>query len=220
MLRPLLRRVLWVIGVAGAFVLLALLGSSVAALLSPGESFRPEPEPVRPAPPPSPVPTSAPARLPDPPPPPPLPPPTPAPPPASVPAESPPVSANAGTISLIDRLHIRRELIRSITALKEELAGCSATPARHRPDGRAALVLELQGVGNGARVLGTRLEADTPVNESFVACVSGLLQGRTLPATGVNPGARLRFFIPLGRAGTTLGLSAASLADAEDGGGR
>jgi hypothetical protein len=212
LLRPLLRRVLWVVGVTGAFVLLALLGSSVAALLSPGESFRPEPEPVRPAPPPPPSP--APARRPDPPP----PPPAPTPPPAPAPAESRPGSADAGTIPLSDRLRIRRELIRSISALKGELARCPTNPARPSPDGRAALVLDLEGVGNGARVLGTTLEADIPVNDGFVACVSGLLQGRTLPATEVSPGVRLRFFIPLGRAGNTLGLSSASLAGTEDGG--
>ncbi|MGZ6060228.1 MAG: hypothetical protein ACXWLP_12280 [Myxococcaceae bacterium] len=209
MLRPLLRRVLWVVGVAGAFVLLALLGSSVAALLSPGESFRPEPEPVRPAPPPLPPPSPAPARRPDPP-----PPPTPA--PAPVPAEPRPVSVDAGTIPLTDRLRIRRELIRGVTALKGELSGCPVTPVRPSPDGRAALVLDLLGVGNGARVVGTTLEADIPVNDRFVACVSGVLQGRTLPATGVSPGARLRFFIPLGLAGNTLGLSSASLVDSED----
>ncbi|MGZ3447228.1 MAG: hypothetical protein ACXU88_16205 [Myxococcaceae bacterium] len=209
MLRPLLRRVLWVVGVAAAFVLLALLGSSVAALLSPGESFRPEPEPVRPAPPPLPPPSPAPARRPDPPPPPP-------PAPAPVPAEPRPVSVDAGTIPLTDRLRIRRELIRGVTALKGELSGCPVTPVRPSPDGRAALVLDLLGVGNGARVVGTTLEADIPVNDRFVACVSGVLQGRTLPATGVSPGTRLRFFIPLGLAGNTLGLSSASLVDSED----
>ncbi len=213
MLRPLLRRVLWVVGVAGAFVLLALLGSSVAALFSPGESARPEPEPVRraPAPAPAPPPSPSPARLPDPPPPSP-----PTPPPAPVPAEPRPVPADAGTIPLTDRLRIRRELIRGVTALKGELSGCPATPVRPSPDGRAALVLDLLGVGNGARVVGTTLEADIPVNDRFVACVSGRLQGRTLPATGVSPGARLRFFIPLGLAGNNLGLSSASLVDSED----
>ncbi|MGZ6097311.1 MAG: hypothetical protein ACXWLL_02880, partial [Myxococcaceae bacterium] len=210
------RRVLWVVGVAGAFLLLVMLGASVAALLSPGESSRPEPEPVRraplppPVPPPPPSPSPAPARLPDPPP----PPPTPA--PAPVPAEPRPVSVDAGAIPLTDRLRIRRELIRGVTALKGELSGCPVTPVRPSPDGRAALVLDLLGVGNGARVVGTTLEADIPVNDRFVACVSGVLQGRTLPATGVSPGARLRFFIPLGLAGNTLGLSSASLVDSED----
>jgi hypothetical protein len=204
--------VLWVVGVAGAFVLLALLGSSVAALFSPGESSRPEPERVRPAPPPPPSPAPAPVRPPDPP----APPPPPTPPPAPVPAEPRPVSADAGTIPLTDRLRIRRELIRSVTALKGELARCPATPVRPSPDGRAALVLDLQGVGNGARVVGTRLEADIPVNDRFVACVSGLLQGRTLPATGLSSGTRLRFFIPLGLAGNNLGLSSASVVDSED----
>ena len=212
MLRPLLRRVLWVVGVAAAFVLLALLGSSVAALLSPGESFRPEPEPVRPAPPPLPPPSPAPARRPDPPP---LPL-APTPPPAPVPVEPRPVSPDAGRIPLTDRLRLRRELIRGLTALKGELAGCPATPTRPSPDGRAALVLDLQGVGDGARVLGTTLEADIPVNDRFVSCVSGVLQGRTLPATGVTPGARMRFFIPLGLAGNTLGLSSASLVEGDD----
>ncbi|MGZ6072107.1 MAG: hypothetical protein ACXWK8_12890, partial [Myxococcaceae bacterium] len=168
-----------------------------------------EPEPVRPAPPPLPPPSPAPARRPGPP-----PPPTPA--PAPVPAEPRPVSVDAGTIPLTDRLRIRRELIRGVTALKGELSGCPVTPVRPSPDGRAALVLDLLGVGNGARVVGTTLEADIPVNDRFVACVSGVLQGRTLPATGVSPGARLRFFIPLGLAGNTLGLSSASLVDSED----
>jgi hypothetical protein len=77
-------------------------------------------------------------------------------------------------------------------------------------------VLDLQGVGDGARVLGTTLEADIPVNDRFVSCVSGVLQGRTLPATGVTPGVRMRFFIPLGLAGNTLGLSSASLVEGDD----
>ncbi len=140
----------------------------------------------------------------------------PTPPPAPVPAEPPLVSADAGRIPLTDRLRLRRELIRGLTALKGELAGCPATPMRPSAGGRAALVLDLQGVGNGARVLGTTLEADIPVNDRFVSCVSGVLQGKTLPATGVTPGARMRFFIPLGLAGNTLGLSSASLVEGED----
>jgi hypothetical protein len=213
--RPLLRRVLWVVGVAGAFVLLALLGAAVASLLAPSEPARSEPEPVRPAPPPPPPPAPSPLqRLPDPPPP--EPPPRPTPTPAPAPPEPRRDALDVGALPLPERLRLRRELVRSVAALKEELGRCPAEAAHPFPGGRAALVLDLSGVTEGFRVQGTSLEADMPVNDRFVACVRAVLQGKTLAATGASPGLRLRFFIPLGRAGNSLGLSSASLTDADD----
>jgi hypothetical protein len=100
--------------------------------------------------------------------------------------------------------------------LRQELIRCPSQFARQPPGGRAALVLDLQGVSDGARVLGTTLEADMPVNDAFVACVSGVLRGKTLVASRMRPGLRLRFFIPLGLGGNTLGLSSASLSEGDD----
>lgn len=117
---------------------------------------------------------------------------------------------------LPERLRVRRELIRSVTGLKGELARCPSTRAHPLPGGRAALVLELEGVGGGARVLGTTLEADMPVNDAFVACARALFQGKTLAAAGVSPGIRLHYFIPLGPAGSSLSLSSSSVIDGED----
>ena len=212
MLRPLLRRVLRVVGVGGAFLLLALLGSWVAALFSPGGAAPAEPEVVRPGPPPRPP---APARLPDPPPPPP-PRPAPAHPPAPAPAETGPTSAPAAALPLTNRLWVRRDLIRAVNLLKRELAGCPSTRAEWVRGSRAALVLEVQGAGDGVQVLGTALHAEVPVNEQFVACARALLQGRTLATEGVPPGVRLRFVVPLGPGGSSLSLSSSSLIGAEE----
>jgi hypothetical protein len=75
-------------------------------------------------------------------------------------------------------------------------------------------VLELRGVSGGAQVTGTSLEAEMPVNEVFVGCVRTALQGRTLAAKGIGPGVQLRFSVPLGPGGNSLGLSSASLTPA------
>ncbi len=81
--------------------------------------------------------------------------------------------------------------------------------------GHAALVLELRGVTGGGQVTGTTLEADMPVNEVFVGCVRTALRGRTLAAKGIGPGVQLRFSVPLGPGGNSLGLSSASLTAAD-----
>lgn len=114
-----------------------------------------------------------------------------------------------------EKLRLRRELIRSVSALRQELIRCPSQFTRQPPGGRAALVLELQGVADGVRVMGTSLEADMPVNDQFVGCVRTVLEGKTLAASGVNPARRLRFFIPLGLGGNTLGLPASSVTEAD-----
>ena len=211
--RPLLRRVLWAIGTALAFVLLALLGLGLASLFSFGDSGRPESEPV-------PVPRPPPPRqVAEPPPvaPPPPPPPasaTPAPPPpaAAVPDQRPLVPGPA--LPLASRLRVRREILRGIGALKDELARCPAESVARPPGGRAALVLEGVAEAGALRLVSSRLDAEGPVNDRFVSCARSVLEGKRLPVTGTTTGTRLRLFLPLGPNGNALSLPAASLTEA------
>jgi len=210
---PLVRRVLVVLGTGAVFLLLVALGLGLAALLSPGDTARPEPVVVRP-PPPAPRPEPA--------------PPPPASPPAIVrevarppppqPAPLPEASRAAlspGALTLPARLRVRREVIRAIGALKEDLGQCPADPVqRSGPQGRAALVLETESLNNAVRVVRTTLEADVPVNDRFVACARQVLAGKQLAATGIKPGVKLRVFLPLGPTGNSISLGSASLAEA------
>jgi hypothetical protein len=112
-------------------------------------------------------------------------------------------------------MHLRREVILGIGALKEDLAGCPADPVqRSTPQGRAAVVLETESVQNALRVAGTALESDVPVNDGFVACARRVLEGKQFSAPGTKPGVKLRVFLPLGPNGNSLSLGSASLAEA------
>src|SRR5262245_4268259 len=200
----LLRRVLWVAGTALAFVVLAVLGLGLASLFSFGDSVRPEPEPAPVA-----RPLSRPA--PEPPrPPPPAPPPPPAvavappPPPAAPPA--PPVLPSASVPQRVN-LRLRREVLRNVSALKEELARCPAEPViRSPPSARAALVLDTVVEGGALRVVGSHLDAEGPVNERFVTCARSVLEGKRFPVTGSTSGERIQLFLPLGPKGNSISL--------------
>lgn len=206
-MRPLVRRILAVGLTAGAFLLLAVLGLGLAALLSPAEPPRPEHEPVRPAAPPPPAPL----------PPPPVAavePPRPRPePPAAAPAPT-PQPVLPPVLPLPTRLQIRGQLIRGFDALKDELARCPADPVQRKFGTRAAVVLELVGENGSARVASTTVESEVPVNDRFVSCARSVLEGKSLAAPGVKPGMRLRFFLPIGPAGNSFSPSSASLAEA------
>ncbi len=216
-MRPLLRRLLWILGIGTAFVLLALLGMGLASALLPTGTSRPEPEEVRPAPP-RPAPVAE--RPPPPPPTPPAPPPqavaTPPPPPPTPPAEPEHPKEEVPALSTRERLRLRRELIKDVTALRDELARCPSQKMPVVPGGRAALVLEVVGAPDGLRVQSTGLRADVPVNEAFVACAKSVFANRTLAATNVPPGARARFFLPLAMGGAGLGLGSASLTNLDE----
>jgi hypothetical protein len=206
---PVVRRVLLVVGTGAAFLGLVALGFGLAALLSPGDTARPEPVVVRPPPPP---------RA-EPPPPPPGPPPpvareVPRPTAQVAPPPDPPHPIPSPALPLPARLRIRREVIRGIGGLKDELARCPADPVQRTiPQGRAALVLETESEDGAVRVLGSALEADVPVNDRFVGCVRTVLQGKRLAAPGTKPGVRLKVFLPLGATGNSISLGAASLAE-------
>jgi hypothetical protein len=210
-MKPLVRRLLWVLGTAAAFLLLAALGLGLGSLLFRGESYRPEPEPV-------PVARPAPRRPPEPAPPPPAAPEPPRPAPVAAapatPATPSPLVPTPG-LTLPTRLRIRRELILGLGRFKDELARCPADPVSRPIDGRAALVLETVAETDAVRVVGSRLEAEAPVNDRFVSCARSVLEGKRLATTGATPGARLRLFLPLGPKGNSLSLSAASLTEAE-----
>ena len=105
-------------------------------------------------------------------------------------------------------------MIRSFGAFKDELARCPADPVQRNFGTRAAVVLELVGENDSARVVSTALEAEVPVNDRFVSCARSVLQGKSLAAPGAKPGMRLRFFLPIGPAGNSLAPSSASLAEA------
>ena len=205
-MRPLVRRILSVGLTAGAFVLLAVLGLGLAALLSPAEPSRPEPEPVRPAapPPPAPLPPPPPVAAVEPPRPPPEP-------PAAAPA--PPQPVLPPVLPLPTRLQIRGQLIRGFDALKDELARCPADPVQRKFGTRAAVILELVGENGSARVASTSVESEVPVNDRFVSCARSALEGKSLAAPGVKPGMRLRFFLPIGPTGNSFAPSSASLAE-------
>jgi len=210
----LLRRLLLGAGTALAFVLLAVLGLGLGSLLTPGDSARPEPQlpPVtRPPPPPLAEPAPPPPR-----------PPTPRPvavsPPAPVPAPTPgprPLLPAPAPLAFPARLKARREILRDISALKDELARCPADKVKTAPGGRAAVVLEAVAEAGAVRVVSSRLEADGPVNDQFVSCARSVLDGKRLVVTGTSAGQRFRVFIPLGPNGNSLSLPAATLADAE-----
>ena len=211
-MRPALQRLLWVVGTSGAFVLLIALGLGLASLFAPGDSRAPDPEPPRPAPAPSPEP------------PPPAPPPAPVQQPAAAPAPPPPVPApvipepplRPGVLPLNTKLRLRREIVLGLTDLKNELVRCpSEAVQRTAPGGRATLVLEAIGTGNAVQVTSSTLEADVPVNDRFVSCARGIIDGRTFPASGAAAGVHLRFFIPLGPGGNSLSRPSASLVEAE-----
>src|SRR5262245_63771528 len=197
----LLRRVLWIAGTALGFVVLAVLGLGIGSLFSFGDSVRPEPEPA---------PIARPSR-----PPPEPPPPPPAPRPASLPspavaiAPPPPPAPPAArpllpgpSVSLPVRLRIRRDLLKNVSALKEELARCPAEPVTRNPPGaRAALVLDTVAEGGALRVVGSHLDAEGPVNDRFVTCARSVLEGKRFPVSGPTSGERLQLFLPLGPRG-------------------
>jgi len=212
--RRFLRRVLWAVGLGGAFVLLAALGLGVASLFSPGDPSPEQPEPVR-APP-----RAAAPEPPLPPPPPPAVAASPSPPPAAPPVQavSPPPQAPVipGVLPLPARLELRRDVISGLTALRNEIARCPSEPVRRSTlAAHAALVLDAVTEGDTVRLIGSSLEADVPVNDGFVSCVRGVLQGKTFPSAGAAAAARLRIFVPLGVAGNALSLGALSLTEAE-----
>ncbi|HTS82348.1 MAG TPA: hypothetical protein VMH40_17215 [Myxococcaceae bacterium] len=208
-MNPFVRRALAVVASGFVLVVLLLLGQGLGALLYPADPVRPEPAPAvvaRPAPAPAPPPVVT-------------PPPPPAPAPAAqARAPDPPAAAAPvlpDVLPLATRLEIRRELVRGIGAMDNELSGCPAGPVLRQPESRAAVVLELLGgPGLGSvRVTGSSIEAEAPVNDRFVACVRRVLEGRAFSAPGAKPGARLRMYVPLAPAGNALSLSAASLTE-------
>jgi len=112
-------------------------------------------------------------------------------------------------------MRIRREMIRAIGALKDELARCPADPVqRTTPGGRAAVVLETESLDEAVRIVGSTLEAEVPVNDRFVTCTRGVLEGKQIPVPGTKPGTKFRMFLPVGPAGNSLSLGSASLAEA------
>jgi hypothetical protein len=114
------------------------------------------------------------------------------------------------------RLKARREILRDISALKEELARCPADKVTRTPSGaRAAVVLDTLAEAGALRVVSSRLDAEGPVNDQFVSCARSVLEGKRLVVTGTSAGQRLRIFIPLGPDGNSLSLPSATLADAE-----
>ncbi len=211
-MRPALQRLLWVVGTAAAFVLLVALGLGLASLLGPGDSHLPDPEPERPAraarppepapAPPPPAPVQQPAPVPPP------------PPPAPVIPEPP---LHPGVLPLNAKLRVRREIVFGLTRLKDELARCPTEAVQRgpAPGARATLVLEAIGTGNAVQVTSSRLEAADPVNDRFVSCARGIIEGRTIPAAGAPAGIRLRFSIPLGPGGNSLSVSSGSLVEAD-----
>ena len=211
--RPLIRRLLWGGAVTVAFLLLALLGLALASLLHPGDAARPEPEAAAlPPPPPHPMPE-----------PPPLPPrpaptataPPPPPPPAPAPEAQAPLLP-APKLPLPTRLRVRRDILKDIGALKEELSRCSAEAMPASPaGGRAALVFDTVADSGAVRIVSGRLEAERPVNDAFVTCARSVLEGKRLPVANLPAGARLRLSIPIGPRGNSLSLPAATVAEAE-----
>ena len=210
--KPLVRRVLWGAGTALAFVILAMLGLGLGSLLSFGETPRAEPEPVPPS-----RPTPSPVAEPAPPPPRPSTPPppaTPPPPPAAEAAPPPRPFSNGPWLGVPSRLRVRREVLRDVAALRDELARCPADPvARSSPTARAALVLDAVAENGAVRVESSRLDADGPVNDRFVSCARSVFEGKRLVVSGTAPGRRLRLVIPLGPNGNALSLPAASVTE-------
>jgi len=214
--RPLVRRALWVAGTALAFVLLAVLGLGLASLLPFGDATRPEPEPApvaRPVPPRMAEPAPSPPRPATPPPAAPAPPP---PAPAAAAATPQPPFIRAPELPLPARLRARREVLRDIGALKDELARCPTDPVtRSPPASRAALVLETVAEAGALRVVSSRLDAEGPVNDGFVSCARSVMEGKRFPVSDTSPGTRFQLFIPLGPNGNSLSLPSASLTEAE-----
>jgi|GEM_PF-358383 hypothetical protein len=214
--RTLLRRVLWIAGTAFGFLVLAVLGLGVGSLFSFGDPVRPEPEPA---------PVARPSRpAPEPPPPPPASPPAPLPSPAvAVAAQPPPPAAPEARPPLPGpsvphpvRLRLRRDVLKNVSALKDELARCPAEPVVRSPAGaRAALVLDTVAEGGALRVVGSHLDAEGPVNDRFVTCARSVLEGKRFPVTGPTSGERLQLFLPLGPKGNAISLNSASLKEPE-----
>jgi hypothetical protein len=212
----LLRRVLWIAGTALSFFVLAVLGLGVGSLFSFGDSVRTEPEPA---------PIARPSRpTPEPPPPPPAPRPAPLPSPAVAVAAPPPSPAPPAALPLLPspsvaqpvRLRLRRDVLKNISALKEELARCPAEPvARSPPGARAALVLDTIAESGALRVVGSHLDAEGPVNDRFVTCARSVLEGKRFPVSGSTSGERLQLFLPLGPKGNAISLNSASLKEPE-----
>ena len=120
------------------------------------------------------------------------------------------------TLSIPARLRARREILRDIGALKEELARCPADKVTRTPTGaRAALVLDTVAEAGAVRVVSSRLDAEGAVNDRFVSCARSVLEGKRLVVTSTTPGQRLQLFIPLGPNGNSLSLPSASLTDAQ-----
>ena len=214
--RTLLRRVLWIAGTALGFLVLAVLGLGVGSLFSFDDPVRPEPEPA-----PAPRPMSR--RAPEPTPPPPAPPPAPLPSPAVAVSAPPPPAAPSARPLLPSpsapqpvRLRLRRDVVKNVAALKEELARCPAEPVVRSPPGaRAALVLDTVAEGGALRVVGSHLDAEGPVNDGFVTCARSVLEGKRFPVSGSTSGERLQLFLPLGPKGNAISLNSASLKERE-----
>ena len=133
-----------------------------------------EPPPPPPAPAPAPRPSPAVAVA------------TPPPPPVAPPARP---LLPAPTVPHPVPLRLRREVLKNVAALKEELARCPAEPViRSPPSARAALVLEMVAEAGALRVVGSRLDAEGPVNERFVTCARSVLEGKRFPVTGSTSG--------------------------------
>ncbi len=114
------------------------------------------------------------------------------------------------------RLAIRRDVVLDLTRLKDEFARCPSEKVERTAAGRAALVLEAEGTGDGLRVVASALQASVDVNNRFVACATSVLQGRTLASTAARAGSRLRISIPIGQSGNSLSVSSASLTQVDE----
>lgn len=112
------------------------------------------------------------------------------------------------------RLQVRKEILRGISALRDDLARCPADPvARYAASDRAALVLEGVGEAGAVRLETSRLEAEGPVNDRFVSCARSVLEGKRLVVNGAAPGRRFQLIIPVGPNGNALSLTAASFTE-------
>jgi hypothetical protein len=138
------------------------------------------------------------------------------PPPAPAPTSTQrPLLPSPAPLAFPARLKARREILRDISALKDELGRCPADKVKTTPGGRAAVVLDAVAEAGAVRVVSSRLEGDGPVNDQFVSCVRSVLDGKRLVVTGTSAGQRFRVFIPLGPNGNSLSLPATTLADAD-----
>ena len=102
--------------------------------------------------------------------------------------------------------------MREISGLRDELARCPSDPVtRPSPSARAGLVLNAVVEEGAVRMANSRLEAEGPVNDRFVACARSVIEGKRFVMTGAPTGTRFRLFLPLGPNGNALALPGAAL---------